>query len=133
MGIRLAAEFVREEIPKEERLWKGVLVTALEDCLNNSDNKTESYRKQEAHQWFIQGGKDFKNVCHMAGIEPELVRNRYLELYKKEKIKFTKTQDLWIQYRENYKIYRATKIKEQRDLIRKNIERIKTKILKLKK
>ena len=132
MGIRLAAEFVKEQIPKEERLWKGVIVTALEDCLNTSGGKTESYRKQEAHEWFMKANQDFRDVCFMAGIEPAKVRNRYLELQKENKVSFTKLQQLWIQYRESYKVYRKTKDKEQRTLVRKNIERIKNKILKHK-
>jgi len=59
MGIRLASEFVREQIPKEERLWKGVIVTALEDCLNTSGGKTESYRKQEAHEMVYESKPGF--------------------------------------------------------------------------
>lgn len=133
MGIRLASEFVREQIPKEERLWKGVIVTALEDCLNTSGGKTESYRKQEAHEWFMKADEDFKNVCFMANIEPAKVRNRFLELQKEKKVTFTRLQQLWIEYRESYKVYRNTKEKKQRDLVRKNIERIKNKIVKTKK
>jgi len=90
MGIRLANEFVKEQIPKEERLWKGVIVTALEDCLNTSGGKTESYRKQEAHEWFMKADEDFKEVCFMANIEPAEVKNRYLELQKEKKVTFTK-------------------------------------------
>lgn len=128
MGIRLASEFINEEIPREERLWKGVIVTALEDCLNTSDGKVEAYRKHEAHLWFLKNDQDFREVCWMANIEPALVRNRYLELHKKQKIFFTPIQKLWISYRENYKVYRECKSKTTRALVKKNIERIKIKI-----
>jgi hypothetical protein len=128
MGIRLASEFINEHISKEERLWKGVIVTALEDCLNTSDGKVEAYRKHEAHLWFLKKDEDFKDVCWMANIEPDLVYNRYLELHQKEIIFFTAIQKLWISYRENYKVYRECKSKKQRVLVKKNIERIKIKI-----
>jgi hypothetical protein len=82
MGTRLATEFLKERTCNEERLWKSVIATALEDCLNLSGTKNETYRKQDAHKWFIDGGGDFQNVCYMAGLDPLLVRNRYLTLYE---------------------------------------------------
>jgi fibronectin type 3 domain-containing protein len=133
MGIRLASEFTREHISPEERMWKAVVATAFEDCLNLSGSKAESYRKQDAHDWFMKGGEEFDKVCFLAGLEPLLVSNRYQELFKKHKIRFTELQLKWKQYRENYKVYRVTKTKEQRALIRKNIERIKCKIIQFKK
>ena len=133
MGIRLAAEFVKELISPEERLWKAVVVTAFEDCLNLTGSKSESYRKLDAHDWFLNGGEDFDNVCFLAGLEPLMVRNRYLYLFKKNIVRFTPLQLKWKQYRENYKTYRKTQTKQQRALIRKNIERIKCKIIQFKK
>jgi hypothetical protein len=38
----------------------------------------------------------------------------------------------WGKYRESYKVYRGDTTKEQRALIRKNIERIKCRIIKFK-
>ena len=126
MGIRLASEFTRELLSPEERLWKAVVATAFEDCLNLSGSKAESYRKQDAHDWFMSEAEEFEKVCYLAGLEPLMVSNRYKELFKKNIIK-------WKAYRENYKTYRVTKTKEQRALIRKNIERIKCKIIQFKK
>ena len=133
MGIRLASEFTRELLSPEERLWKAVVATAFEDCLNLSGSKAESYRKQDAHDWFMSEAEDFEKVCYLAGLEPLMVSNRYKELFKKNIIRFTEMQLKWKAYRENYKTYRVTKTKEQRALIRKNIERIKCKIIQFKK
>lgn len=133
MGTRLAAEFVKTPAHKEERLWKAVLVCAFEDCINTSGSKAEAYRKQEAHNWFIEDSEDFQNVCWLAGLDPLLVRNRYIYLIEENQIKFTELQKEWCKYRMNYKTYRQTRTTEQRKLIRNNIERIKTKIFKLKK
>jgi len=132
MGIRLATEFLKEHTCSEERLWKAVVITAFEDCLNLASSKSESYRKQEAHRWFIEAGEDFENVCFMAGLDHLMVKNRYLHLYMKQVIKFTPAQKEWLKYRENYKVYRGAKNKEQRKLIRNNIERIKCKIIEFK-
>ncbi len=133
MGIRLASEFTKEHLSPEERLWKAVVATAFEDCLNLSGSKAESYRKQDAHAWFVKGGEEFEKVCFLAGLEPLLVSNRYKVLCHQDVVRFTQLQLKWKQYRENYKTYRETKTKEQRALIRKNIERIKCKILQFKK
>lgn len=133
MGIRLASEFTKELLSPEERLWKSVVATAFEDCLNLSGSKAESYRKQDAHDWFMSESGDFEKVCYLAGLEPLMVSNRYKELFKKNVIRFTEMQLKWKTYRENYKTYRITKTKEQRALIRKNIERIKCKIIQFKK
>jgi hypothetical protein len=132
MGTRLATEFLKERTCNEERLWKSVIATAFEDCLNLSGTKNETYRKQDAHKWFIDGDSDFQNVCYMAGLDPLLVRNRYLTLYEEEVIIFTPVQKEWGKYRESYKVYRGDTTKEQRALIRKNIERIKCRIIKFK-
>jgi len=83
MGIRLASEFTRELLSPEERLWKAVVATAFEDCLNLSGSKAESYRKQDAHDWFMSEAEDFEKVCYLAGLEPLMVSNRYKELFKK--------------------------------------------------
>jgi hypothetical protein len=80
----------------------------------------------------LMEARDFQNVCYMAGLDPLLVRNRYLTLYEEEVIIFTPVQREWGKYRESYKVYRGDTTKEQRALIRKNIERIKCRIIKFK-
>jgi hypothetical protein len=133
MGIRLATEFTKTAHGRgDERLWKAVVATAFEDCLNLSGSKIESYRKEDAHKWFMSKSEDFHNVCYMASLEPLLVYNRYLYLLKNKKVKFTEVQNYWIKYRNAYKVYRETRLKEQRKIIRSHIEKIKCKILKFK-
>ena len=49
----------------ERDLWCAVVRVAVEDA-----------RKGEecAVNWFRRGGQDYRYVCHLAGVEPELVR-----------------------------------------------------------
>lgn len=130
MGIRLASDFVRDPVSKEERLWKAVIIMAFEDCFNRGGTKVEAYRKQDAHEWFISESEDFKNVCYMAEIEPLRVRNRYLELLELGKVKFTKLQAEWLNYRDHYSMYRGALDKKQRQRIMEQITRIRAKINK---
>ena len=130
MGIRLASDFVRDPVSKEERLWKAVIIMAFEDCFNRGSTKVEAYRKQDAHEWFISESEDFNNVCYMAEIEPLRVRNRYLELLELGKIKFTKLQAEWLNYRDHYSMYRGALDKKKRQRIMEQITRIRAKINK---
>jgi len=130
MGIKLASDFVREPVSKEERLWKAVIIMAFEDCLNKGGTKIEAYRKQDAHTWFISESEDFQNVCYMAEIEPLRVRNRYLELLECGKVGFTKLQAEWLNYRDHYSMYRGALDKVQRQRIMEQITRIRAKINK---
>ena len=36
LGMELAAELLKTEIPAEQRLWRAVISLAFEDVLNNS-------------------------------------------------------------------------------------------------
>tara|TARA_X000001382_G_scaffold125107_1_gene110298 strand:+ start:65 stop:466 length:402 start_codon:yes stop_codon:yes gene_type:complete len=130
MGIRLASDFVREPNSRQERLWKAVIIMAFEDCFNKGASKAEAYRKQDAHEWFISGLKDFENVCYMADIEPLRVRNRYLELLEQGKVDFTEIQAEWLNYKDAYAKYRCSGDKENRQRIMGQISRIREKIVK---
>ena len=130
MGIRLATDFLRVPFTRQERLWKAVIVMAFEDCFNKGASKMEAYRKQDAHEWFISGSKDFEDVCYMADIEPLRVRNRYLELLEQGKVDFTEIQAEWLNYKDCYAKYRCSGDKENRQRIMEQITRIREKIVK---
>jgi CRISPR/Cas system-associated endoribonuclease Cas2 len=66
----------------------------------------------------------------MAEIEPLRVRNRYLELLELGKVKFTKLQAEWLNYRDHYSMYRGALDKKQRQRIMEQITRIREKINK---
>ena len=125
LGIRLAKEITKTDIGAEERIFQAILVQALEDAMTNSTFKKETYWKHDAHKWFLGNCKDFQNVCWSANLDPEFIRGEYLKLVKDKKIKFTKMQNGWINYRELYKLHRAAKSKEER-------REIKSLIIKLK-
>ena len=131
MGTNIATEIVKTPIRSEHRLYQAVIIQAFEDCLYTLGGKNEAYNKKEAHEWFMINSDDFQNVCYLANLEPSMVRNRYIECLKKQVIVFTEVQCYWIEYKNEYKNYRAAETKEQRKSIKEKIDQIRYK-LKLK-
>ena len=63
----------------------------------------------------------FQYVCWNADMDPQVVRDEFIKLMKKGKIKFTELQRSWINYREFYKHYRNAKTKEERQAVKRKI------------
>ena len=121
MGIKLSMELTKPKPVPEHRLFQAILVQALEDALNPSNFKKETYWKDDAHRWFLENSKDFQDVCWSADMDPEMIRGEYLKLVKNKKIIFTKLQRHWLNYRELYRLYREAGSKEERREIKKRI------------
>jgi len=130
LGIKLSLEITRPKAYAEQRLFQAILVQALEDAINPSNFKKETYHKHDSHCWFLKNSDDFQRVCWGAEMDPDFVRGEYKKLIEVGKIKFTKLQSSWIRYRDLYKRYRNASNKEERREIRKlineeNFERLK--------
>jgi hypothetical protein len=128
LGMELAAELLKTEIPAEQRLWRAVISLAFEDVLNNSNSKTEAVLKANAHDWIIGNSKDYENVCYSAGFDPEFVRNRYLEALEKNVVNFTTRQNNWIEYSRSYEKLRNERKSNEREKIKKRINKIRLKL-----
>ena len=124
MGIKLSMELTRPKELAEQRLFQAILVQALEDVLNPSNFKKETYWKQDAYKWFYGNSEDFQDVCWAADIDPELIRGEFIKLIKNKKIKFSTKQQRWLNYRELYRLYREADSKEKRREIRKKITKL---------
>jgi len=121
----LSLELTRPKELAEQRLFQAVLVQALEDVLSPSEFKKETYWKEDAYRWFYNNDKNFQDVCWSADIDPDLVRGEFLKLIKNKKIKFTKAQQIWMNYRELYRLYREAGSKEERREIKKKINNLR--------
>ena len=124
MGIKLSMELTRPKELAEQRLFQAILVQALEDVLNPSNFKKETYWKEDAYKWFFNNSKDFQDVCWAADMDPELIRGEFIKLIKNKKIKFSNKQQRWLNYRELYRLYREASNKEERREIRKKITKL---------
>ena len=124
LGIKLSMELTRPKELAEQRLFQAILVQALEDVLNPSNFKKETYWKEDAYKWFFNNSEDFQDVCWAADMDPELIRGEFIKLVNNKKIKFSNKQQRWLNYRELYRLYREADSKEERREIRKKITKL---------
>ena len=128
MGTNLATEFVREPKIPDQRLYQAVIIQAFEDCLYTLGGKQEAYYKKDAHELFLNKSPDFEKICYMAWLEPDMVHRRYKRCLEEKIIVFTEVQRYWIEYKNEYKNYRAADSKEESRSVKKRIDMIRDRL-----
>ena len=124
MGINIAQEVVAQNYQSaDQRLWRHVLLNAVEDTrLEQSDRKSSIY-KMEAHEWIAADSKDFQTVCWWSGWDPEEVRGRYMKAVKNGGVTFNDRQVKWVKYYKKYLELKSIPTKEERAPVRKALEK----------
>jgi len=63
----------------EQKLWQSVVVKAALDATSNAPSSSDDYSAQkQADAWFRKGGSDFKEVCSLAGLDPDFIQEAYV-------------------------------------------------------
>ena len=124
MGINISKDIVAQNhASATQRLWRRVLLNAVEDAqLLQSDRKSSIY-KMEAHEWIAEDSKDFQTICWWSGWDPEEVRTRYLKAVRKGDITFNDRQVKWIKYYKKYLELKKIPTKEQRAPVRQALNK----------
>lgn len=125
MGTSFAAQLLSTEVEPEERLWRGVLVDAIEDAGSKSQERKPSVYKCEAHSWILSNTTDFATVCYYAGFEPEHVIDRYKLAVEKGDIQFSPRNFAWDKYSKQFVKYRECKDNESKKYHRKHLEHLR--------
>ncbi len=63
----------------ERHLWVQVLLQAALDARREYWARYSSIDGRSALDWFVAGGRDFREVCELAGFDPVYVRERTLK------------------------------------------------------
>tara|TARA_Y100000114_G_C11605602_1_gene252603 strand:- start:33 stop:470 length:438 start_codon:yes stop_codon:yes gene_type:complete len=122
MGTELATDLVNNNHQDaEQKLWRHVILNALEDASVDLNDRKSAVNKFEAHNWIIRG-EDFEKISWWAGWDPELVRQQYKKAIKNMTIKFTYKQVKWQKYYVLYKKLQITKNTEARLILRRLVE-----------
>ena len=129
--MKLAADMLENPVPSEQKLFRAIITLALEDVLSNSQGRHESVVKAEAHDWFMSDSEDYKNVCYIAGLDSDWVRERYVKALDGGQVVFTMKQHLQVKYTRLYEDLRAAKDTGHRKLIQKDIDKLRKDIFKL--
>ena len=127
MGTEIAREIVSQNHSSSyQRLWRHVLLNALEDArLLQSDRKSSIY-KMEAHEWIAQDTQDFQTICWWSGWDPEHVKEKYLRAVKNGDVTFTDRQVKWIKYYKQYLELKKEPLKEKRKPLRMALMQART-------
>jgi hypothetical protein len=122
MGINFATEMVKQDLPKEVKMWRAVINNAIGDVALNLSDRKSSLLKMEAHHWIMDNTEDFQQVCYFAELEPDDVRRQYIRALQNNKIIFTDRQIKWKKYNDNYQKLKTIPTKEGRRELRKVVE-----------
>lgn len=130
MGIEIAESLISQnhQCP-EQRLWRHVLLNAVEDTRITQSDRKSSIHKMEAHHWITEENTDFDWICWQSGWDPEHVKEQYFKAVKKGLIVFTHRQLKWVDY---YKLYLELKNEpdlQKRQLLRKQVDKLRQKVL----
>jgi hypothetical protein len=63
----------------EQQLWQAVLLNAFMDATRGNPSQTpDRHGMNSADGWIRGGGKDFRIVCALAGMDPDFLRQAYV-------------------------------------------------------
>lgn len=68
----------------ERRLWQEVVLRAVRDSIRQcrskrpKDKAAEDLARVQARDWIERAGRDFQAVCHLAGMDPDFIRDAVL-------------------------------------------------------
>lgn len=65
----------------ENLLWQSVIFQAAVDATADPDckNDTERHARRDARDWLGGGGRDFREVCSLAGFDPDFIRKAFMD------------------------------------------------------
>ena len=93
MGLKFTRIFVSSRaFTPEVKLWRAVVINALEDCTNIHSDRKSSLQKIYAHNWIT-------SRC----IDPDDIFQCYITALNHKKIDFNERQVKWYPYDKLYK------------------------------
>ena len=125
MGLKFTRIFVSSQVSTPEvKLWRAVVVNAIEDCTNLHSDRKNSLQKIYAHNWITSRFKDFDEVCYWGQLDPDDILECYIAALKNKKIIFNERQIKWYPYDKLYKkmLYSEPAI---RKLLRKKLDKMR--------
>lgn len=71
----------------DRSLWAAVIQVAIEDAQGNVKGESGSRAskdraRRQAVEWLTKPSRDFDDVCHLAGLDPEAVRQRACRMFR---------------------------------------------------
>ena len=129
MGTEAAQDLITENHHSaEQKLWRHVVLNAIEDThVNNTDRKS-SLVKLDAHKWICES-EDFEKICWWAGWDPEEIKLRYKKALMKNEITFNTRQMKWKLYNDTYEAHKAERDKDRKKILRMQVIKLRTEVM----
>lgn len=127
MGTDFGAVLLSPTHP-EQKLWRAVLVYAIEETLVMRNDRKSSIFKMQAYTWLVTRDDDFKKVCHYGGFDPDNVGYRYKLAVQRGAVGFTEKQIAWGKYYKQFIRYKQCKDHGSRDYHRKRMEHLRASV-----
>tara|TARA_R100001443_G_C3352240_1_gene177106 strand:- start:1386 stop:1859 length:474 start_codon:yes stop_codon:yes gene_type:complete len=130
IGLQLSREILyTTHVTPEERLWRGVLLNAIEDVLIKHSDRKHSLQKGQAHDWIITNSVCFQKVCGWASLDSDLVLEAYIKALEEGKVTFTARQIMWNKYARFSKKIRSIEECNIKRKYKGEIKRFRTEVL----
>jgi hypothetical protein len=62
----------------ERELWQTVVFLAVKEALELKAGMDPTLDRRRAEEWIRLGRRDFRLVCHLAGVDPAFIRSNFL-------------------------------------------------------
>ena len=132
MGTNIAIDLIKDnhKLP-EEKLWRYVILNAVEDARATAADRKTSVHKFDAHRCIL-AGEDFEQVCWWANWDPEEVRLHYKKALQNKQIVFLEKHLRWNDYTILFKKLKSAKDKESRRYLRIKVEQARKNVMNAK-
>ena len=132
MGTNIASDLLNNthQLP-EQKLWRYVILNAVEDARAEAADRKTSVYKFDAHEWILNG-EDFEQVCWWADWDPNEVRSQYKKALANKSIVFLEKHLRWNDYTKMFHKLKSAKDKESRKYLRNKVEEARKKVMEAK-
>ena len=128
MGLSFTRSVIDKRLNPEHKLWRAVVINAFDDTMITMSDRKSSVQKIEAHNWILQESRDYREVCEWALLDPEEMKEHYINALKRKVIAFTQKQVRWAEYNKIYKALFCDINLDQKKLIRRRLDELRKEI-----
>ena len=133
MGTNIASDLITDnhKLP-EEKLWRYVILNAIEDARATAADRKTSVYKFDAHEWISAELRHFNQICWWAAWDPDEVRAQYKKALNNKSIVFLEKHLRWNDYTKMFYKLKSAKDKESRKYLRIKVEQARKNVMTAK-
>lgn len=131
LGFKMSRDVLYEtDISSEKKLWRSVLMNAVEDTLIINSDRKSALIKLKAHNWILDPESNFSEVCCCADMDSDSIITSYKKALSDRIVRFTKKQLMWYDYDKLYRKIDQLPNEINKKAARKHLKILRESILK---